>query len=203
MYMGEKGDNQWLGEETLPGWKEDIQRFFSVMQETGKMLFEAFSLALFEEREILEKEFGSEACMLLLRYPKPDIPNQLGCPEHTDVGFMGINLQDAKGGLQAQLQDGEWVDVPRRPGMFVCTIGDAMSIITDHRWRAFPHRVLHRRQGYRIGVVLFINPSKDTVLRFIPSEHNPAGEAGDGSSDDSVRETYGEMHTRRLGELKY
>ncbi|CAF3880106.1 unnamed protein product, partial [Rotaria sp. Silwood1] len=165
IYMGdEDGDsyakNQWLEESELPGWKDAINSHFKLMSSTGNLLYQAFSLALGKDRHFLEDKFDREPTILLLRYPTGG-----KCPEHTDVGFLAINLLDPIGGLQIKTRgSNEWIDVSARPNTFLCHIGDALERVTNGLWYSVPHRVRHNKPGYRYGIVMFNNPHADSVI---------------------------------------
>ncbi|CAM9910620.1 unnamed protein product, partial [Sphacelaria rigidula] len=55
----------------------------------------------------------------------PDI-GVLGTGAHSDYGIITILATDEVPGLQVRI-DGEWLDVPPRPGAFICNLGDMLQ----------------------------------------------------------------------------
>lgn len=84
---------------------------------------------------------------------------------HTDAGILTLLLQDEVGGLQAQCDTGEWVDIVPTPGTIVVNIGDMMQVWTNDRYRAAVHRVLPIKAEKRISIPYFFHPSKDAEIR--------------------------------------
>ncbi|CAF1057116.1 unnamed protein product [Adineta steineri] len=202
VYIGdENGDsyakNQWLEEEELPGWKHAIETYFKLMSSTGKLLYQAFSLALGKDTNFLEETFHREPTVLLLRYPSGG-----KCPEHTDVGFLAINLLDSTGGLQIKPRGSDiWVDVPARENTFLCHIGDALERVTNGLWYSVPHRVRHEKSGYRYGIVMFNNPHAESIIA--PLGNYITNNFDENNEHKSLPIIYKDFHRRRLNELKY
>lgn len=196
LYLGdEDGDsyekNQWLDENELPGWKNAITTNFKLMSETGSILYQAFSLALGADKDYLWNEFHREPTVLLLRYPQGG-----RCSEHTDVGFLAINLLDPVGGLQVKARHtDQWLDVPARENTFLCHIGDALERITNNRWYSVPHRVKHDRPGYRHGIVMFNNPHAESVIAPLNSN--------DEQENEQIRIIYKDFHREKMNQIKY
>ena len=89
---------------------------------------------------------------------------------HTDPGLITLLLQDDTGGLQTQLRDGSWIDVPPDPAAVVVNLGDALQVLSNDRYRAAVHRVLPMRSGRaRYSTPFFLNPMPDALLAPIPS----------------------------------
>jgi isopenicillin N synthase-like dioxygenase len=202
VYVGdEEGDsyekNQWLEEEELPQWKHAIENLFKLLTFTGKLLYQAFSLALGKDKNFLEETFRREPTVLLLRYPSGG-----KCPEHTDVGFLAINLLDPVGGLQIKPRgSNDWIDVPARENTFLCHIGDALERVTNGLWYSVPHRVRHETPGYRYGVVMFNNPHAESVIASLDESLENSLDENDPAKLPPI--VYKDFHQRRLNELKY
>ena len=90
-----------------------------------------------------------------------------GLRPHTDYGFVTI-LDVTAPGLQIQV-DGEFVDVPVKPGYLAIHFGEALSFITQYSKRkigAVVHRVVSQKSKdpMRHGIVYFANPDLDGML---------------------------------------
>lgn len=88
---------------------------------------------------------------------------------HTDPGLITLLLQDATGGLQTQLRDGQWIDVPPNPDAVVVNLGDALQVLSNDRYRAAVHRVLPMSGRARYSTPFFLNPQPDATLEPIVS----------------------------------
>jgi len=203
VFMGDEdgnsyAKNQWLKEEELPGWKHAIEAHFKLMSSTGNLLYQAFSLALGKDKNFLEATFHREPAILLLRYPSGG-----KCSEHTDVGFLAINLLDPIGGLQIKPRgSNDWIDVPARENTFLCHIGDALQRVTNGLWYSVPHRVKHEKPGYRYGVVMFNNPHADSVIAPLDDFVVNNSDETDGYKPPPPV-VYKDFHRLRLNMLKY
>jgi len=93
---------------------------------------------------------------------------------HTDPGVLTLLLQDDTGGLQTQSCDGEWIDVPPRPGTIVVNLGDCMQSWTNDRWRAAVHRVVPMTRRRRFSIPYFGNPDREAIIEPI-TELSPHG----------------------------
>jgi hypothetical protein len=93
-------------------------------------------------------------------------PDQ-GLRPHTDYGFVTI-LDVTAPGLQIQV-DGEFLDVPVKPGYLAIHFGEALNFITQYSKRqvgAVVHRVLCQKSEdpVRHGIVYFANPDLDGMV---------------------------------------
>ncbi|MFK7916081.1 MAG: isopenicillin N synthase family dioxygenase [Pseudomonadales bacterium] len=88
---------------------------------------------------------------------------------HTDPGLITLLLQDATGGLQTQLRNGSWIDVPPNPDAVVVNLGDALQVLSNDRYRAAVHRVQPMQGQARYSTPFFLNPMPDATLAPIAS----------------------------------
>ena len=88
---------------------------------------------------------------------------------HTDPGLITLLLQDTTGGLQTQLRDGSWIDVPPNPAAVVVNLGDALQVLSNDRYRAAVHRVQPMGDQPRYSTPFFLNPLPDATLAPIAS----------------------------------
>ena len=62
-----------------------------------------------------------------------------------------------------QDREGSWVDVPPDPNSLVVNTGLAFETLSNGRFRATRHRVLHSERE-RVSIPFFLEPSHDFVL---------------------------------------
>jgi isopenicillin N synthase-like dioxygenase len=72
------------------------------------------------------------------------------------------------GALQVLSRNGEWIDADPIPGALVVNIGDMLNILTNDLYHATLHRVVHRKQSYRVSVPFFYEPNFDAKIAPIP-----------------------------------
>lgn len=113
-----------------------------------------------------------------IHYPGLDRPPQQGeqrSGAHSDTTAITIlKIDDAPGGLQVQLPEGGWLDVPKIAGAFVINIGDIMMRWTNDRFVSTMHRVVNPPEGMgaqarRLSIPYFCMPNYDAVIECIAS----------------------------------
>ncbi len=163
----------------LPRFQETFCTYFSVMSDLSACLMEIFALSLGLDKHFFEPKIDKAISMLrVINYPNQDTDvekNQMRAGAHTDFGSLTIVCPDqAKGGLQVQNADGEWIDVPYVEGGLVVNIGDLMMRWVNDQWISTIHRVVNPPRGgdeshRRISLVFFHQPNYDAVIDCIPS----------------------------------
>lgn len=171
--------NQWP--ENLPGFKNTLYQYREAMLNLSHRLVTAFVLALGITPYELEKLFIDPAYLLrLLHYPAQEInvaPDQFGLAPHTDASFMTILAQDSLGGLEAKLDDGQWVHVPYKPNTLVLNSGIILQQLTNDIFRAIPHRVINRSSKQRYSIPFFFNTNMHSMIEPLDcciTKENPA-----------------------------
>ncbi|KAG3078130.1 hypothetical protein PI124_g12334 [Phytophthora idaei] len=90
-------ENQWLSEETLPGFHNEMATYFGKMEFIARRLLKVFAGALGEEPTFFDQCFHGESSnhMRLNHYPATeDAEKTMGVYHHTDAGALTIRLQD-------------------------------------------------------------------------------------------------------------
>ncbi|MEM1273504.1 MAG: 2OG-Fe(II) oxygenase family protein [Pseudomonadota bacterium] len=161
----------------LPGWAEAAGQYHKQMSQLGFAIASALFRTLGADPALADDLFGRGISTLrLFRYPEMDLrdvaPRRrlLGEPDrvlmtlpHTDSGFITLLWQDGIGGLQAEMTDGTWVDIPPAPDGLVVNFGQMLGDWSDGRIKATKHRVL-AGPSERISVPFFFEPAVDAVL---------------------------------------
>jgi isopenicillin N synthase-like dioxygenase len=89
----------------------------------------------------------------------------LGSSAHTDWGMMTLILQDGVGGLEyLAREDGQWHNVPCRPGTLVVNGGDFLSLLHPD-YHSPIHRVLSPTTQDRFSFVFFFYPNFSTPMK--------------------------------------
>ncbi|KAL6252465.1 hypothetical protein RBB50_000184 [Rhinocladiella similis] len=100
----------------------------------------------------------------------PDLSEQekgISCGEHTDYGGLTFLLADdhIKSALEVETKDGAWIKADPIPGAYVVNIGDMVNVLTNNRYTATVHRVIHRGDTPRVSIPFFFEPSLTTLVK--------------------------------------
>jgi isopenicillin N synthase-like dioxygenase len=170
------GANQWPA--NLPGFRDEILRYYGLMEKLMYRLLQGFALALELPRDAFDNSFHRPLTqMRLLHYPAQEIvkDNMIGARAHRDFGYFTILLQDGVGGLEVSNQSGEWVVAPPMENTFVVNVAEMLKLVTNGRFQSALHRVINRYGQERYSVPFFVNPSYDATLvplpQFVDDEH--------------------------------
>ncbi|MCZ8309431.1 MAG: hypothetical protein O9320_01160 [Magnetospirillum sp.] len=147
--------------------------YYGHMERLGAELMQLFARAL----ALTPDWFGDKidrhfSILSTIHYPAqtaPPLPGQVRAGAHTDYGALTILAQAPGGdGLQVKLRDGNWIDVPCRPELFVVNIGDMMERWTGGRWASNFHRVANPPPGAqsraRQSIAYFLHPNHDALI---------------------------------------
>ncbi|KZZ46685.1 2OG-Fe(II) oxygenase [Thalassolituus sp. HI0120] len=122
---------------------------------------------------------GSEKTLLrVLHYPPfegDEEPGAIRAAAHEDINLLTVLPAANEPGLQVQLKNGDWMDVPCDFGTLIVNIGDMLQEASGGYYPSTTHRVINpsggRQEHSRISLPLFLHPNPETVL----SERYTAG----------------------------
>ncbi|HAB79288.1 MAG TPA: 2OG-Fe(II) oxygenase [Glaciecola sp.] len=115
---------------------------------------------------------GSNQTLLrILHYPPlagNEEPGAIRAAAHEDINLITILPAANEPGLQVQLKDGKWVDVPSDFGYLIINIGDMLQEASGGYFPSTSHRVINPQGAdmtkSRISLPLFLHPRPDVVL---------------------------------------
>lgn len=95
--------------------------------------------------------------------PRPELIR--GLREHTDAGGIILLLQDDQVPGLEFFKDGKWVKIPpsRNNRIFINT-GDQVEILSNGVYKSALHRVKAMKDGKRLSIATFYNPSGDAII---------------------------------------
>lgn len=148
-YLRLDGPNQWLPDETLPGFREVVAEYFTKLSALAGEVMSVLAVGLRLPPEIFTERFGERplSFMKLISYP-PTPAGQAGVNGHHDAGFLTLLMQHGVGGLQVENERGQWIDVPPRDDAFVVNLGEMLQSMTGNYLVATNHRVISPAQRY-------------------------------------------------------
>ncbi len=166
-YLRLEGPNQWPDDAVLPGFRALVERFQREMGAIADTVMAAMCVGLGLAPDHLDTVFGERRMSLvkLIHYPATP-PGEAGVNAHHDAGFLTLLWQHGVPGLQAQNQDGEWIDVPPTPGTIVVNLGEILQSMTGNYFVATNHRVITHEERYSSGY--FHGPDLRTSLDPLP-----------------------------------
>lgn len=167
--------NIWPG---IDGFRDAWIGYYAAMESLSNELMALMALALGLDEHWFDDKIGEHISNLVVNhYPAQDTPpadGQIRRGAHTDYGSLTVLHQDeSPGGLQVELSDGTWADVPHIPGSFVVNLGDLMAAWTNDRWVSTMHRVVNpdpdQASSSRMSVAFFHQPDYDAEIVCIPT----------------------------------
>jgi isopenicillin N synthase-like dioxygenase len=116
-------------------------------------------------------EQSEQTLLRVLHYPPITGNEDVGAiraAAHGDINLLTILPAANAGGLQVQLKDGSWFDVPGDFGCIIVNIGDMLQEASGGYFPSTIHRVVNPegedRTRSRISLPLFLHPRPDVVL---------------------------------------
>jgi isopenicillin N synthase-like dioxygenase len=127
---------------------------------------EKFSIAL---SEMIAQ--SQRTLLRILHYPPITGDEELGAiraAAHGDINLLTILPAANASGLQVQLKDGSWYDVPGDFGCLIVNIGDMLQEASGGYYPSTIHRVINPegqdKTKSRISLPLFLHPKAEVVL---------------------------------------
>ena len=186
-----------------------VLRWIDEVSAVGQALLRGLALGLRIDEDWFARHLTADPTVLFraFHYPPGDA-DSWGVGEHTDYGLITLLAQDHHGGLQVR-SNGEWIDVPADPYVFVVNIGDMLDRMTRGRYRSDPHRVRNLSGQDRVSFPLFLDPSWDARVTALPDsvfdgEAPPEDDADsrwDGASVHEWDGPYGDYLTAKVSRV--
>jgi isopenicillin N synthase-like dioxygenase len=171
----------------LPGWQDEIARYYKAMELVGATLLRAIARGLGVPEDSFAPAFEQGISTLrLLHYPVRPARSFVGInaaeirvvhggrevalagKAHVDSGFVTLLCQHGIGGLQALGKEGEWLDVPPQSATLVVNFGKLLELWTGGRIKATTHRVIDSIGAARHSVPFFYEPAVNACISPIP-----------------------------------
>ena len=163
-------------------YRETFGALYRTLEALAGQMMRIFALALDLPESYFDDKIDAHFSTLPVNhYPAPrgdPLPGQLRAGAHTDFGSLTIlGFDDAPGGLQVMVSDGEWRDLAPAPGHLVVNLGDMMARWTNDRWKSTLHRVVNPSDlaaaGWRQTIGYFLHPNYDAEITCIDSCQGP------------------------------
>jgi len=180
-----QGPNQWPA--ALPGLRPVLLQWQAALTAVAIRVVSAFAEALEQPAGALAQiyEGTPNQTMKIIRYPgrARDASDQ-GVGAHKDSGLLTLLVQDDRGGLQVQAEDGHWIDAVPVPGTFVVNIGELLELASNGYLKATVHRVVSPPPGTeRLSVAFFLGARLDATVPLLDLPPHLAAEATGPTAD--------------------
>ncbi|MDB9918909.1 isopenicillin N synthase family oxygenase [Amylibacter sp.] len=120
---------------------------------------------------------GSDMNLLrIIHYPPlPDNvePGEVRAAAHEDINLITLLVTGTEPGLQAKDVNGNWHDVPCKPGYITVNSGDMLAMASKGHYPSTPHRVVNppmQENRSRYSMPLFVHPRPDVLLDKMTAE---------------------------------
>ncbi|TVY64183.1 1-aminocyclopropane-1-carboxylate oxidase [Lachnellula suecica] len=172
----------WEGTAHLPGFKEEVLRYWAACLTLSRKLVRIFALSL----DLPEDYFDSRTTYpgadgVFNYYPtvsaEEKANNSVGLGSHTDLQLFTLLWQDMVGGLQVLNKEGQWIKAVPVEGTIVVNIGDFMMRLCNDIYISTVHRVYNRSTVERVSMPFFFGLNFNCVEGVVPSctsAENPA-----------------------------
>ncbi|MBY6684773.1 isopenicillin N synthase family oxygenase [Rhodococcus sp. BP-149] len=194
-YWNLQGPNQWPS--ALPELRATFEIWDRALSEVGLRLLRHWAVSLGASESIFDAAFADLPATLIkvVRYPG-SAENPQGVGAHKDSGVLTLLLVEPESqGLQVELRNGDWIDVPPVPGAFIVNVGELLEVATGGYLRATRHRVVAPTPGSdRISIPYFLSPALDARVPVIdlPTDLKARSRGVEADPDNPIFTTYGE-----------
>ena len=157
--------------QEIDGFNNFFDDLFYEMHNLGSKLLSSISLSLGLDSNFFDKSTSNGNSLLrLIHYPPSNNENMFRAREHADINLITLLIGANEPGLEVKDKSGNWIPVSSSYEDIVCNIGDMMQLITDHKLKSTPHRVVKYKTDEiksRYSIPFFMHPSPDTILKSV------------------------------------
>lgn len=167
------GDNQWLPEEDLPGFRAGIEAYGRAVSGLALRLLPVYAVALDLEPDFFSPAFETPFWRLrFTHYPpfSPEADDEFGIAPHVDTTFFTLLLQDSPGLVIHSAERQQWIKAPRVEGAFVVNSGELLKQWSNDRFLSTRHFANNAAAGEsRYSIPFFFNATADYPMACLPS----------------------------------
>jgi len=178
-------DNQWPGEDVLPGFQEIVTSYVDTMERLALRLLLLYARTLGVDSHYFDPAFTSPMYRLrMTKYPPVstttdnEANDQYGISPHVDTSFLTILAQDSEGLVIYSEQRRCWLRAPMVEGAFIVNSGELLRQWTNDTFISVKHFANNNdnnnnRDGShnppRYSIPFFFNANADYRMHCIPT----------------------------------
>lgn len=174
--------NVWPKE--VPLFRKSLNALYREIFRKSQPLLEACSLYMEQDRKFLSKQvqFGDSIMRVIHYLPSNGIDREWKAP-HRDPNLLTIIVGVSMEGLELQLENGDWINVPFVPDAIIVSASNMLESLSNGLIRSAPHKVeIHETGISRYSIPFFfhvqrnlpITPLPECVARTGGKAHYPA-----------------------------
>ena len=166
--------NQWPGEEVLPGFRAGVEHYHGAISDVALKLIPVYETALDLEPGYLADAFTHPFGRLRLsHYPPAPEDAGFGIAPHVDTTFFTLLLQGGPGLTIFSEKRQQWINAPVIEGAFVVNSGELLRQWSNDRVLSTRHFARNLSEHDRYSVPFFFNANRDYPMECLPSCHGP------------------------------
>lgn len=171
--------NQWLPEETLPGFRASVENYAGAITALARKLLPVYATALDLPPNFFDAAFADPFWRLrLTHYPTTEIPAEtldesFGISPHVDTTFMTLLVTDGPGLVIYSHIRECWIEVPVVDNALIVNAGELLRQWSNDVVLSTRHFARNPSTGDRYSVPFFFNANADHVMECLPTCHGP------------------------------
>jgi len=171
------GDNQWLPDADLPGFRAGIEAYGRAVSDLALRLLPVYATALDLPADFFSPGFEHPFWRLrFTHYPpfQPAADDEFGIAPHVDTTFFTLLLQDSPGLTIHSALRNEWIKAPVVENAFVVNSGELLKQWSNDRFLSTRHFANNATPSQsRYSIPFFFNATADYPMACLPTCHSP------------------------------
>ena len=164
-----KGPQPRIGDDTL---QHKVNCRAKALVRLGHVVMRAIACGLGLSDDAFEDDIAGCPFWIMRLISSPPVCEEdvdgckISCGAHTDYGLLTF-LEASAPGLQIQLPNTDWINVPHIRGTVVCNVGEMLATLTNNEFAATLHRVIRTKSDgcdARISIGFFYETNYDAVI---------------------------------------
>jgi isopenicillin N synthase-like dioxygenase len=166
--------NIWPSE--VDSFQSHLAGLYQEIAEKGQPLLAVASVYMGKETTFLSKitEHGDSVMRVVHYLPTTNQEQQQWKSPHRDPNLLTILVGTSAEGLEVQMKDGSWVNVPHDPSTITVSASNMLENLSNGLFRSAPHRVQIAPSNtsryvipffYHVQRNLSIGPQKESILQ--------------------------------------
>jgi len=170
------GDNQWLPESDLPGFRAAVERYGRAVTDLALRLLPVYAVALDLPPNFFDAGFEHPFWRLrFTHYPpfEPEADDEFGIAPHVDTTFFTLLLQESPGLTIHSARRDQWIKAPLVDNAFVVNSGELLKQWSNDRFLSTRHFANNATpHTSRYSIPFFFNATADYPMECLPSCHS-------------------------------
>ena len=174
-------DNQWLGEDQLPGFRTSIEHYAEQMEILARRLLPIYARALELDKDFFAPAFTRPLYRLrMTHYPliEDKAVDEYGIAPHVDTTFFTLLAQNSPGLVIFSEKRQCWIHAPVNENAFIVNTGELLKQWSNDRFISVKHFADNNTGNEaRYSIPFFFNANPDYTMECLPtccSAENPA-----------------------------